>query len=215
MKVFTSITGDKEDLIEDQNTKGADFIAFTNQESETWETRPPCNLFKNRRYNAKPPKLLSHLYVDTDTSLWIDGNVRLKIPMSDLVNVWFDEDTDIALTKHPSKRDPYQEVDILKRLDWVDKDEANEFKRFLYNIGTLKGKRMGECNIILRRHNEKVKRFNNEWFSHLIRFIHRDQPSFNALLRLYRDLNFKFIEPNIRNHPAFDYLEHKDKNRKE
>jgi len=37
--VYTSVIGDKDHLMEDQNTKGANFVAFTDLQSEMWEVR--------------------------------------------------------------------------------------------------------------------------------------------------------------------------------
>ena len=109
MKVITAITGDKNYIRDKQCTEGAEFIAFTNQESTVWKVRKPYDLFKDPNRNAKIHKVLIHKFIDTDISLWMDGNYALQVPLKKLVDNWL-EGYDMTLFNHPGRDCVYTEV---------------------------------------------------------------------------------------------------------
>ena len=152
--VFTSITGEKDILKDNQNTQGAKFIAFCDQKSNVWEIRKPFNKFKDRRYNYKPPKILPHLYFDADYSLWMNGSLELKVPAPKLVEEWMDKDTDIALFRHFSGRSVYQEIEEERKFKKDNLEDLNTLEKFFRKEGMPDDFEMGECGLILRRHNE-------------------------------------------------------------
>ena len=79
--VLTSITAGKDQLRDDQCTTGAKFTAYVSEEhcSKLWEQRPAYDRFRSARRNSRAPKILSHQFCDTEYSIWLDGNLALRI----------------------------------------------------------------------------------------------------------------------------------------
>lgn len=178
--VITSITGGKDTLLEDKENRGkAKFIAFldTPTLSPTWTVKPAHKRFTDPRRNSRIPKILSHLYVDTEYSIWIDGNIRLLKNPQELIDTYL-KDCDIALFKHPTRDCIYDEAVkcASKGLDDVEViiEQAMDYE----NSGYAKHKGLCECGIILRRHTDKVREFNEAWWAEFCRYSKRDQISF-------------------------------------
>jgi len=74
LNVLTCITGNKDKLIDEQFQDGSIFVAFTDklQMSNTWTVKKAPNLFKDNRRNSRLPKILTHQYIDSEYSLYID-----------------------------------------------------------------------------------------------------------------------------------------------
>jgi len=88
--VLTSITAGKDHLRYDHCTGGAIFIAYVSadHQSEVWEQRPAYDRFRSARRNSRAPKILSHQFCDTEYSIWLDGNVALRVDPVRLVEIW-------------------------------------------------------------------------------------------------------------------------------
>ncbi|HEY7270479.1 MAG TPA: glycosyltransferase domain-containing protein, partial [Dehalococcoidia bacterium] len=119
--VYTSITGRKDHLKEEQNFQGADFIAFTDihKPATGWQIREPCGDFADPNRNAKIHKVLAHKYLlDYDYSLWIDGTVRLVQPVEELIDRYLTH-ADLALFGHHARPSAYVEAEtcIARKLD--------------------------------------------------------------------------------------------------
>lgn len=179
MIIFTSIIGDKDNLIENQNTKDGEFIAFvdTIYPSKTWKMFNSYTKFKSDRRNSRITKIIPHKYFKTDYSIWIDGNLSLLKPAQELIDKYLNG-FDIAVFKHPNRNCIYKEaVECAKRkLD--DPEAIIEQVKSYEDEGFPKDYGMGENMMILRRHTKKVEEFNNAWWTEYCRFSTRDQLSF-------------------------------------
>jgi hypothetical protein len=177
--VVTAITGSKDDLINEQVKGNAEFVAFLDYpfSSDTWEIRRAYDRFYDPRRNSRIHKLLIHSYVDTEYSIWIDGNVSLLVPPEELIAKHLNG-YDIAVYKHPTRDCLYQEAMTCAKLGLDDTEVIIEQARTYEIDGFAKHRGLGECNIILRRHTEKVRTFNEIWWSHYTRYSRRDQISF-------------------------------------
>ena len=182
--VYTAITGGKDTLKENQNTKGAKFVAFTDKpfESKVWERRVACNEYRDPVRNAKKPKIMPHLYFpDADYSLWIDGTLTLKVPLEELIEKYL-KDTDIAMFKHPYRDCLYDEAIacINLRLDSYEtikkQVEAYELEGYLPRRGLF------EATVILRRHTDEIRAFNETWWDEIEWGSRRDQISLPYVL---------------------------------
>ena len=67
-----------------------DILCFTEKDGGKFVT--PC-------MNAKQFKVLSHLYVDADVSIWMDGYVKPKVPVETLAAML--GDADMVVFRHP------------------------------------------------------------------------------------------------------------------
>lgn len=178
--VITAITNSKDNLLEDpQNAKLADFVAFTDfeQASETWKIKKCPDLFTDARRNSRLPKILSHLYVDTEYSIYIDGNIRLLKTPQELIETYL-KDYDLAIFKHPIRDCIYDEAIICAKKGLDDPEKIIEQAKTYEDDGYARHKGLCECGIIIRRHTPKVKELNECWFSHYTRYSRRDQISF-------------------------------------
>ena len=115
--VITAITADRDGLKENQNTEGAELVAFCDRPlvSRTWEIRPACDLFRDPVRNAKVHKILPHLYFpDHDYSLWIDGTLELVDPAPLLIERYLAE-CDVVFGRHSVHRSLDDEIEACLR----------------------------------------------------------------------------------------------------
>lgn len=204
--VITSVTGGRDILREDQNTETGNFVAYCdrNYGSRVWEERPACTLFKSERRNSRCPKILSHLYVDADYSVWIDGSVALRASAVTIVEDWV-KDCDLAVFKHRVRGCTYEEAAVCaeRQLDTPRLIESQvrryREKGFPANAG------LPECTVIVRRHSRKCEEFNHAWWAEYCRYSVRDQISFVYAAKNV-GLTYRLITPTKFEHPYFDVL---------
>ncbi len=175
--VFSSICGGKDDIIDNQ-PKGK-YVMFLDRpySSETWEIKKAYDRFKDPRRNSRIPKLLSHQFIDTEYSLWIDGNLQLLSTPDVLVERYL-KDHDIAVFKHPTRDCIYGEAAKCAVAKLDDPEVIIEQVMTYEKAGYAKNKGLCECMFILRRHTRKVQQFNDAWWSEYSRHSCRDQISF-------------------------------------
>lgn len=176
--VLTSITGGKDALQDDQTKGNARFVAYTDvKESSQWEIKPTYDKFKDARRNSRAPKILSHLFSDTEYSLWIDGNISLLKPPEELIERYL-KDHDLAIFAHPKRKCIYGEAIRVAGAELDDAETIIEQVARYEKMGYAKDKGLCECGVIIRRHTQKVIEFNNYWWSEWSRGCVRDQVSF-------------------------------------
>src|SRR5437667_162402 len=99
IQVYTAITGKKDALRDDiKNFQDSDFDKFTSPVM-----------------NAKIFKILPHKFLDCDISVWIDGNIFLKIPVEQLVDEFLGGN-DMALFRHYRGKDIHWEAYMLDKM---------------------------------------------------------------------------------------------------
>ena len=183
--VYTAITNNydilKEAPIEIQS--GVDFVAFldSDQIATSWQIRKANSEFADPCRNAKRYKILPHIYFPEETySLWIDGSVQIdfKFPIERLIDEYLKE-SDLAVFKHPERRCIYEEADACIR---QGKDNPEIILRQIAeyrNEGYPPDNGLCECAVLLRRHTEKIRQFNEAWYQEIKNHSRRDQLSFN------------------------------------
>lgn len=138
--------------------------------------------------NAKIFKVLSHMYVDSDVSIWMDANIKLRTNIESLVELL--GDADIALSSHP-----WNDKGIWQEYENIKFGRKNKMAFVEEQIKYYGGKGFSPvCNMwcggfIIRRHNDVVIDFNNKWWSEICRWSERDQISLPYVLS--RCLNLK------------------------
>jgi hypothetical protein len=175
--VFTSIIGKKDNLIDDQVTKGANFIAFTNQKSKTWKTVKPYDKFKDDRRNSRIYKIMPHMFFNTEFSLWIDGNVKLKVPAQQIVDTFL-KDKDIALWKHQNRDCVYAEAEACYKFNKDTPEALGEHIREYKKRGIPAHNGLYAATVIIRRHTKRINELNEKWWAEYSRYSKRDQISF-------------------------------------
>jgi hypothetical protein len=175
--VVTAITADRDSLKDDQNTEGADFVAFCDRpmDSPTWEVRPACDLFRDPVRNAKAHKILPHLYFpDHEYSLWIDGSVELVDPAPVLIEKYLGEH-DVVFGRHGSHLSIGDEMEACFREALDDPAIVREQMASCETAPPDAGCPL--AGAILRRHTPVVARFNALWWAEICRWSRRDQLS--------------------------------------
>jgi hypothetical protein len=177
--VYTAITGGYEAL-RDQTIRGFDFVAFLDgpAPSRSWQFAPACREFADASRNAKIHKVLAHRYFpERKFSLYIDGSILLNASPSDLIESYLGEH-DVVVHRHPDRDCVYREAEICAH-HGLDSPEviAAQVDRYRRE-GYPEGGGLAELPVILRRHNERVTRFNELWWEEIERGSKRDQISF-------------------------------------
>lgn len=177
IQVFTSITGGKDTLRDDQNIGNAKWTAFTNGgTSKVWDIQPVYDRFKSDRRNSRIYKMLPHLFTTARYSIWIDANLALRITPEELVDRYLQEH-DIAMFKHPVRDCLYDEAMVCAKKGLDDPEVIIEQVKTYEENGYGKHKGLPECNVIVRRHTDKVREFNEAWWAEYCRYSVRDQIS--------------------------------------
>lgn len=203
--VYTSVTGDKDTLMEDQCIKGANFVAFTDKKSETWEVRKPYSHFKDDRRNSRIAKIMPHLFFNSKYSVYLDGNITLKVPAQKLIDEFL-KDKDIAVFRHVGRDCVYEEAQACMSLGKGDKYELAEQVRDYAKLGHKEHAGLCECGVIIRRHTPRIAELNEKWWAQYCRYSDRDQISFPLAFPL-EEVNQ--IEGSAWRHPYFTFYAHK------
>jgi Protein of unknown function (DUF616) len=183
--VYTAISNNYDTLKEppDKFRHEADFVAFLDHipRAASWQTRKVCSEFTDPCRNAKIHKILPHVFFpDATYSLWIDGSVEFNFtfPIRRLVDEYLKEH-DLAVFKHPERHCIYEEAEVCiaqgKDVPAIIQRQMARYRKEHYPSG----KGLAECTILLRRHTEKVRQFNEAWYEEIKNNSRRDQLSFD------------------------------------
>lgn len=177
IQVITAIVG-KGKLI-DQPKYNCEYIAFTEQISEAWQVRKPCNKFKEDVINAKIHKILTHKYLDGDCFLWIDSGVVLKSDPDELVALMGDKN--FLFFKHPTRDCLFDEAMACQEFKRGNVDEISEqyeaYSGFPRHSGLI------ESAVFTRKNNVEANRVFEKWWAEISRYSARDQLSWPIVFR--------------------------------
>ncbi len=159
--------------------------------------------FINNARNARMYFCLPHMFFDCDVSILVAGNISLNVEPEVLVREWLG-DADMAVFRHPIRNCVYAEAEAAKvRVKHTDEiallDAQAEHYRTIgipEHIGSLP-----ETGVTIRKHNDRVRAFNADWWAEVCRWSYRDQVSFPVVLARHKDLKVNFIEGNLRHNP--------------
>lgn len=207
--VITAISNGNDELQDDFPKSDAKYVAFLDEKSmieavgnELWEIKSCCDKFEEMRRNAKIHKIVPHWFIDTDISIWLDGNITLNITPEELVKLWL-KDSDIAVCKHFERICLYEEAEVCKTFQLDNPVLINKQMKRYRNAGYPENNGMAECGIIIRRHTDKINKLNEKWWEEICNGSSRDQLSFSYVFKEY-----KKIDANARYNPLFNYYPH-------
>lgn len=161
IKIYQIITGDKDDIIK-QDYPCTQFI-------DTYDK------FKDPRRNSRIQKILAHKYIDSEFSVYMDGNMKLLISPQELIDRYM-IGYDMALFKHP-RGCIYKEALAVAQLGMDEPETIIEQAKHYEDIGFPKDIGMLQGGFIIRRNNERTRRFNEAWWADYCRYSRRDQLS--------------------------------------
>lgn len=203
--VYTCATNRRDSLREDQCTDGANFVAYVDQvegNSNVWKHVSVLDLFRSPRRNARMHKVLSHQFISTEYSIWMDANVALKVPAQQLIDDYL-ADADIAVFKHRTRGCTYDEAERCRLLGADSVEIIDEQVAYYKRCGLPSGLGLAETSVVIRRNSEQIRRFNNAWWGEICRYSVRDQISFMFAAQ-ETELKVNFIRPTKYIHPYFD-----------
>lgn len=171
------------------------------------------NKFVSPVMNAKIYKILPHKFLDCDISIWLDGNIFLKVPQEKLVEDFLG-DSDLALFNHNHSSQLGYEVrwikyalrhrvnkkELLKEID----DQVDYYTK----QGLTNRMKMVMGGMLIRRHTPLVTQFNEAWWAEVCQWSQRDQISLPAILARFTNLKVNYIKGNIKGHPYLQYQTH-------
>ena len=187
--IYTAITGGKD-------PKRDDILCFSEY-----------NQFTRPVMNAKIYKILPHQFIDADISVWIDGNIKLLIPLEEFVDEFLG-DFDMGVWEHFDRDCVYEEGEAAKGLGGDYTIGIDEQLRHYRRQGFQEHWGLAECNVLVRRHTPLMEEFNNAWWAEICRWSCRDQISFPYVLSQFPQIEVKFNEGNPREHHNFSYIPH-------
>lgn len=203
--VITALTNNNDELRDDFPYDESKYIAFVDSEQDSllWDTKDCYDKFTEPRRNAKIHKVLPHLFVDTDISIWLDANISLNVSPEELVKLWLGDD-DIAVCEHFERTCLYVEAEVCKTCQLDDPKLIDAQMARYKKEGYPENNGMAECGVIIRRHTPEVARCNEKWWAEICAGSSRDQLSF-----AYSFPKYKKIDANARFSPLFNYEDHK------
>lgn len=176
IEVITSITSGKDKLLLPEFPGKATFTCFSDQpfENKVWQYKPAYNRFKDPRRNSRIHKILIHKYSDADVTIWHDGKLRLLASPELLVEKYL-EDYDMAIFRHVTRDCLYDEAIVVAKAHLDDPEVIIEQAKYYEDHEFSKHKGLCEGGFIIRRNNERTRRFNEAWWADYCRFSRRDQ----------------------------------------
>ena len=197
--VYSAIYGDY-DKPKAQPLKEKPILFTDTSESTDWEVRKVFREEEHPRMKAKYFKCNSHK-LDCDVSIWIDGSATIKTPDFEKWCLEQLGDGDIALIKHPDRGCIYDEANFCQFMPKYQGvpvlEQVEEYRKQGYPAHNG----LWACGLLIRRHNDKVKRFNKLWWEHNKKYTYQDQLSFPVCAREVgldiRTINLPLNENNL------------------
>lgn len=125
---------------------------------------------RTARYYKCNPQLF---FPDADVSIWVDANVRLRIPPERAVSLWLKGD--LATFKHPDRDCLYQEVRACIRMHKDDSAQL-EGQAAAYRAWQMPERwGLAETRVVLRRHTPAARELDTAWWAEIARYSQRDQ----------------------------------------
>lgn len=161
-------------------SRDVEYIMFTDRDCSIypWRIIPQTLNGLTPTRAARKRKILSHLYVDTEYSVWVDGNIDLLVSPKLMCGTYLKK-TDIAMFGHPHRRTIYEEAqECLRPIAVRDKPILINTQVQRYQKEGFSGETLMSTGVLLRRHTPQIVEFNEMWWEELRNNSHRDQLSF-------------------------------------
>ena len=174
---YTAMVGDFEDVLTNDYVK-----VYTD------------NISTTPRRSARQYKCITPDFNDHDYSIWIDANVNLKVTPEFLVEQL--GDADILVYKHWRSCIVQESKALMfdKELSSNEKGKVIKQLHSYLDEGYPRDNGLAITTYIIRRHNSRVKEFNECWWNEICKHSERDQMSFNYSLWKNPDVKLKYFK---------------------
>lgn len=186
--VYTAMFGDYDDLFMPslEQAEICDFVIFTDQENvpPPWRRGPTSYATPNRIKRNRFYKLLPHrLFPDYEWSLYLDGNVDLRMDPLAFLDRHSRHGSDFLVFRHPSRTSILEELAACIELR---KDNAELMVRQVAGYledGFRHAFALTQNNIMLRRHNDPaLMALSEAWWAEVQSKSQRDQLSLSYVI---------------------------------
>ena len=182
--VYTIILGGYDNLRPpDVIEEGVRYVCFSDEmrECPPWEIQPAYMPYKNWSRDSRIPKILPHLFFESEYTIYHDGCFVMSEQPSLLIEREL-QGRDLAMFRHPCRKSIYEEMDVCER-EGIGYGEQmiNQIGRYR-ELGVNSGLWAG--GFIIRRDTEAVRAFNEKWWVEYINGCPRDQIALPAALKL-------------------------------
>ena len=179
--------------------RGARFLCYADEPvepPEPFEILPAYRPYPgDPARNTRTHKMLSHLFTETEYSIWMDANFVLAIDPNEAIERWL-TDADIAVFRHPGRSCLYAEarqclLENIGRAEEIERQIA-----YYESCGFPPDQGLYACGVILRRHTPEIIRLNERWWAQVRDFSARDQIGLPFVLH-EQGVSVKVIEADI------------------
>ena len=162
-------------------SKGWEYICFSDRDIKVdgWETVivPGGKTPRENILIARYHKIVFHDHIDCDICLWTDANIKIQCDL----NVFMRKHkTEFFTMEHPRRSSIYAESKACQHRteQLLIRQQMEQYvsEHYLADNGLI------SSGILLRRNNDNVRDFCEEWFAELDKYSIRDQLSFNYIL---------------------------------
>ena len=166
-------------------------------------------LFYDPTMAAKIYKILSHRFIDTPYSVWVDGNIYPKVSEEEILKLMGPQD--MAVFKHPKRLSYEDELNACETYQNGDKAimtrQVEGYKKRGFEINSSNGNRLLAGGIIIRKNKPPINAMNEYWWAEICTKSRRDQLSLPWVIWKLK-INCKVIEMDIRNNQYFEFRNH-------
>ncbi|WP_119304408.1 glycosyltransferase domain-containing protein [Dongia deserti] len=186
--VYTALFGDYDDLFvpSPEQAERCDFVVFTDRQDvpAPWRRGPVCYAAPNRFKQNRFYKLLPHrLFPDYEWSLYLDGNIDLRIDPVEFLERYCSAGPDFFVFRHPRRQSILEELAACIELR---KDDAELMVRQVaryFEHGFRHAFTLTENNVLLRRHNDpELAALGEAWWEEVRSKSQRDQLSLSHVV---------------------------------
>jgi len=180
--IYTCVTGGFDEVEAVPEDFPFRCILFTDNKSinvNGWEIcliddkkKSPIHINRNLKIRMHP------MIKEYKKSIYIDGNVIIKEESVELIDKLLKLDNEIGLNLHPRFNSVYEDLFEIFRVGIVKGYMMISVLRNCIDLGIKLSDPFYECNIIYRRHTEKIDLLMNDWWDFYSKGTGRDQAAF-------------------------------------
>lgn len=207
--VYTVILNDHDNLRPPHAIEpGVDYVCFSDEyhECPPWRIVPAPRAYGNPSRDSRIPKILSHLFFNSEFTIYHDATLQMCKPPSALISDDL-RDADLALYRHPCRKTVYEEADICRseQIGYDDRmtEQIARYAAHAFQMGLYAG------GVLIRRNTEAVQQFNLNWWDEFRRGSSRDQIALPFAICTSR-VRISVIDADVMTDSRFEMTWHAD-----
>ena len=207
LTMYTCITGEYDELKKiPYGIKAIAYLDSPCSNPDKWQVKNINRLTLSNTREARMRKCLSHLYTDTEWSLWVDGCVELRIDPKKIIKK-YSKRGDIIMFQSRNYNSVIKEGELILKSGLDSCEVVNEQLNTYLEDRHFNPNVLSTTMVVLRKHTPKVIEFNNMWWSQICRYSLRDQLSVDYCAQKV-GLKIGYFDKNIYESKEFVRKEH-------